>query len=807
MKTDFIEKPIIIKDIPNDSPFDSILLENNEKQIEEVCEFLQDDNKKLMLVNGFRGTGKSSVINFVSTNLNRETLILRYNCFETTILDDMLLSFFDTFRNYTIQGKIVPPRIKTENFTQKINSYFNSITRPILIVIDSYDAILRNNRNEVLSFVKHLMMLSNIKVLLIGRSFQFDDFQDLEYSRATILAFSQPLFEKYLRANGIKQIGVLSTELYKHSKGYFNHINLAVKIMNLRGVSLVQFLEKYSKSFMSFPEFIYRETLSLVDPVSAHLFRLLTVMRMPIHVNLLNSLHLFNNERSYFFVSNSVLAVEGECLYLKDYFREIIDNQIPENVMVKLHCACIDLYNTQLPLKPLERDLKLSRQTMRNEIEYHSMFLPKKPVILPKNTQVIDVNPVVEVKTEDANSKQVKPENIKPEIEETKEEKLNKINFIIEDEAVLDNIADSIKGFVTDTVVTSQMEEESNDMTLTQILNSAKQEEQKYNYKYVVILYQNALNKKDDDNFYKFLPTIYIKLAKAYKHLSNWYEALEYYTQAQDFYYNASNFDKVCEIKLEIANIYYIIYKYDNARYILNELENNQDLPNELKIRVNMTLAKLSENPKKEFEYYEKSLPLVDMETNKSVVAELYYKYAGACDEEDKTKTAVEYYKKCIELDSNPHTSKFLSRALANLAELYDEAGSSKFAIKYYNESMKIDLMKKDYNGLYFSAGHLAEIYSSFDTEKALNYMTQALEYAKELKEAFYIANASLELGDYFFVRKNIEQAYKYFIEAYKIAQKSFTKENLNKIESRLEDIKRQVSEEQYQTLQDKYGK
>src|SRR5574344_922843 len=529
---------------------------------------------------------------------------------------------------------------------------------------------------------------------------------------------------------------------------------------------IVKILEKYSKSFMSFPEFIYRETLSLVDPVSAHLFRLLTVMRMTIHVNLLNSLHLFNNERSYFFVSNSVLAVEGECLYLKDYFREIIDNQIPENVMVKLHCACIDLYNTQLPLKPLERDLKLSRQTMRNEIEYHSMFLPKKPVILPKNTQVIDVNPVVEVKTEDANSKQVKPENIKP-----------------------------------------QIEEESNDMTLTQILNSAKHEEQKYNYKSVVILYQNALNKKDDDNFYKFLPTIYIKLAKAYKHLSNWYEALEYYTQAQDFYYNASNFDKVCEIKLEIANIYYIIYKYDNARYILNELENNQDLPNELKIRVNMTLAKLSENPKKEFEYYEKSLPLVDMETNKSVVAELYYKYAGACDEEDKTKTAVEYYKKCIELDSNPHTSKFLSRALANLAELYDEAGSSKFAIKYYNESMKIDLMKKDYNGLYFSAGHLAEIYSSFDTEKALNYMTQALEYAKELKEAFYIANASLELGDYFFVRKNIEPAYKYFIEAYKIAQKSFTKENLNKIESRLEDIKRQVSEEQYQTLQDKYGK
>ena len=87
--------------------------------------------------------------------------------------------------------------------------------------------------------------------------------------------------------------------------------------------------------------------------------------------------------------------------------------------------------------------------------------------------------------------------------------------------------------------------------------------------------------------------------------------------------------------------------------------------------------------------------------------------------------------------------------ALSNLAELYDEAGSTKLAVKYYNESIKVDTIMKNYNGLYYSAIHLAEIYASGNDEKSLEYMNKALEYAKLLKEPFYIAGASLEIGDF----------------------------------------------------------
>lgn len=86
--------------------------------------------------------------------------------------------------------------------------------------------------------------------------------------------------------------------------------------------------------------------------------------------------------------------------------------------------------------------------------------------------------------------------------------------------------------------------------------------------------------------------------------MSDWYEALEYYTQAQDFYVNASNQEKVYETKLAIANIYYLMYKHDNAKFILSELEKAQDLPNELAIRVNLACAKLANDLHSEHKYY-----------------------------------------------------------------------------------------------------------------------------------------------------------------------------------------------------------
>jgi len=799
MNTSYINQKINIKDISPDLPYNTYLIGNNEKQIDQICDFLQND-KKLLLINGFAGSGKGEILNYVNSNLNENVVLIRYMCLETTILDDMLLSFFETFRNYALKGTITLPKAKVDNFTQKINSYFNAVNNPIVVILHSFQSILKENKKDILNFIEHLEKFENIKIILSSRTFNYEEFNNVDYDRVSILAFSKEYFEKCLRENEIKNIGPLSNELYKQTRGYYTYINLSIRIMQLRQYSLVKFLEVFSKSGMGFSEFVRKEALMLIDPVSLHLFRLLALMRIPIHVNLIKSLHLFNQERIYFFVQNYLLSVDGESLYLKDFYREIIEQQIQQSVMIKLHKACVDLYETQLPLKPMERDLRLSRQTMRNEIDYHCLFLPKKPPVQsfqPNLAQFVQpLTPKQETTGQTPTTAPVK--------EETKEEKIEKINFIFEDESILDNIALSINNFIQEKVTNKEITLSSTKMPLTDILNNAKEQESKYNYKQAVMLYQSALNKTDDDNFDTFLPTIYKRLVTSYKQLSDWHNALEYLTKLQDYYFNISEEEKAWEVQLDMANIYFTTYKQDNARYILNELDQKPNLPNDLRIKVYLTLAKISGNLNEEFSYYKKSVKLITPDTDKSILAQLYYRIGGIFDEKDDIEKAVFYYKKCIEINKD---NNYLSRAMANLAELCDETGKTDLAVKYYEKSIEIDKEIKNYNGLYSSARHLSEIYAPKDSAKSLDYLNQAYNYAKQLNEPFYIADVSSEIGNYYLLRKDFENAYKYFIQAKNTAKTSMSKDNAEKFDSKTEYIKKFVSPDEFAKLEKKYGK
>ena len=374
-----VDKKTILK---QDIGINPVLIENNVSKIESILEFFNTPSP-LLLVNGFMGTGKVQVVNQALSFLSEDVITLKYNCFETTILDDILLEFFDNFKKLTAQGTIPTPKVKSENFTQKINAYFDCIDKPVLIVINSFEQILKDYKQDILDFFFHLSKSYKIKTLIISRKFDYEDFKQ-NFQRVSINALEKGIFEKYLREEGFKQIGPLSDELYKYTRGYWFYTTLSIKIMQFRKLSLADFMSGYTQSFQTFNDFILREALSLVDPVSGHLFRFLTIMRHPVNVKLLQTLNLYDADRIAYFVDNLVLTREGSMIYLQDYYKIIAENSITENIAVKIHKSCVDLYNTQLPLKPLERDLLISRQTMRREMEYHSLYLPKKPVIAQK---------------------------------------------------------------------------------------------------------------------------------------------------------------------------------------------------------------------------------------------------------------------------------------------------------------------------------------------------------------------------------------------------------------------------------------
>lgn len=787
------QKSIFKNDI---SGINQFLLENSSRQVENIVGFLQD-NTPLLLVNGFLGTGKESIVHHcLDTTLSERSIVLQYNCFETTILDDILLSFFEEFKKLSALEKINVPKIKTENFTQKINAYFQTINTPAVVVINSFDAVLKSNKPEILGFIYHLCSLSNIKVVIISRVFDLTDFEGkVKYKKVTMLALEKSIFEKYLRAEDIKQIGPLSDELYKHTRGYFFYTTLAIKIMKLRNLNLVDFIDGFSKSFLSFNDFILREALALIDPVSGHMFRFLTVMRHPVSIKLLKTLNLWNEEKMLFFINNLVLSKFEESVYLKDYYKNIAENSIPPNVAIKLHQGCIDLYNTQLPLKPLERDIVVSRQTMRNEIEYHSMFIPKKYYF--KSRELSEVN---SINTQDVNTTHETPQAPK---EENNKEKIKHMSFIFDDDeyGVLDKIADSIKNFLTYSDEKARQEKEENKLSLTELMNLAKKEETSFNYKHAISLYLKALALDNDEDYYTYLPTIYTKLAFAYQNISDWYDAQKYFEMAGDFYSTTGDIEKINETKYNIANIFYMTFKKDKAKTILCEIEKN-NISDELRIKVLNALANLSNDSNLAYNYYKKALEINPINIDKAALSELYFKFALVNEDRGDDNTALEYYKKCISLDSNPKTNPNLSSAISNIALLYDDIGESEIAIKYYLESIKLDEQTKNLNGIYTSSMKLAEIYSAKDPKKAVEYYNNALYYANTLNEPFYIISTATALGDFYFNRKENEQALKNYKHAYNYAKDGIYKENAPKILQRIEDIKMRVGEERFKELE-----
>ncbi len=776
-------------------PVTHILAENNNNQFLKMHEFFMYD-KFLLLVSGFMGTGKSSIIDYFATFLKQETIVLKYNCYETTNLEDLLLAFFEKFKVLEAQNIIREPKIRSDNFAQKINSYFISISAPIVVIIDSFEQVLKNNKTEIIDFLKHLSHTDKVKVIIAGRTFDLNDFEKkFDYTKIMVGALDKPIFEKYLKLYDIKTIGPVSDELYKHTRGYFLYVSLALKIMQIRGLSMYEFLDGYSKSFLSYNDFILREALALIDPVSGHLFRFLTIIRHPVNINLLKMLQLYDEFKIKIFVETLILSVDENSIYLKDYYKVIAENSIPVNVAVKIHKSCVDLYNTQLPLKPMERALLISRATMRSEIEFHSTFLPKKPVVKPK--YIIENGLRID-----------QPQEIPP-VEQDEKQDIKNISFIFESEeseaSIMNGIAESINEFITFTDEQIKQIEKENNMSLVELINLARQQENKFNFKRVVMIYQRILMMKNDQNYLKFLPIVYTRLGAAYEKLSDWFNSLKYYEDALKIYLTSSDILKATDIKLLIANVYYQMFKRDKAKEVLTELVSEENLPVEIYIKSFIKLADISdEEPQTAYDYLKKALQFVENAEDEVLLAELYYKLGILSDETGEVKQAVMCYKNCVELaeDKNPYASG----AYTNLAAIYEESDAKDSAEKFYELSLELDEKSGNDNGIYHSSMKLASLTRRKNPEKALSYYEKAYEMAEKLKEPLYKVSTSMALGDFYnlYLKNSSIALEKYFIARY-TGEGKIGDKNMAKINKRIEDVKAILGESKFDEIQRRF--
>lgn len=790
---DFLKQEELLNQTKNSiNPF---LLENNASQVEKIYEFYKG-NTNLLYINGFLGTGKAEIVKYSTNFLSAETIVLKYNCFNSTVLDDILLSFFSEFKKMSSQNIISEPKIRTENFTQKINSYFSQIERPFLIILDSFEAILDENRKEILDFIFHLNSMQKVKIIIIGRTFESKYFKDIPIERITTYALEREIFEKFLKAEKIKiSIGMVD-EFYKHTRGYYFFTALSIKLMKNEDLSLVEFLTKLKDSYLPFYNFLEKQAFKLISASERNLFWFLAVIRHPISIDLLKKLKFYDEEKVNFLIENFIIIQDGSQIYIQDYFKEEIDESAVAHILQKIRQYIIDLYLTQLPLKPLERDICISRQTMRKEIEYHKLFLPRKLNVT--ENPALDINYLSYSKVFEAGEK-LKDEEEIVEKEATKEA-LSTIDLTQRKniQINLENLPFQKK----EKISVVKIEQEPENLTLKDIIGLTKQFEVSYNYPKVIELCKKALVMKNDSEYQNYLPLIYKRLAFAYQKVADYENSLKFYELTKALYENAQDFVKVNHIKFNIAKVYYETYKIEDSKEILLEVVDSEDTPDILVVKSYLQLVNLEEslsNQQNAFEYCKLAIEKSNSRMDEEILSELYFKYALMMDDQGDTKTAIEFYNKCINQDYR--VNKFLSSAYSNIATLYSEKNDIENAISNYKKAYEIDKQSNNLEGIYYSASKLASILQRRHPDDALLYFNTALDTAKMMKDDFYIVSASLAIGDYYYDINHNEIALKHYLAAFDLAQHNFSRDNLNKINVRINDIKFRMGVEKFDQL------
>lgn len=840
----FLEKKDLLKQ--NSEVIDPFVLENNKENLENIYDFYGSE-KPILFVNGFMGTGKKQVVNYSLNFLSKETIVLWYNCFETTILDDILLCFFNEFKKLQTQGVISGLKVKTENFTAKINAYFTSIEKPFVIVLNSYDSIQKENLQEIVDFINHVIGFEKVKVVIVSRTIDrksFDD--DTKYERMTLSALDKGLFEKFLKQNKISFSSSQLDDLYKHTRGYYFYTSLTVSILKSKNYDVKTFMETFKLSFLSYNKFLEKEIIDIIPAISVQFFWLLCIMRHGVTSQILKQMHYYNEENIDFLTKNLLLVQSNGLIFVHDYFREQMDIAIPENVSQKLHKFIIDFYESQLPLKPLERGILLSRQTIRNEIEYHTLFLPKKVGEINTNAYKamakgleFDLSRIKQGK--DAQSQQqidIKEDSQKvyPRQQEKKPDyistvspnvsnvdiNLNDLPFkLTEDELKMlnntstgKNVSERMQSSINfdikreDSDMPIQQEEQEFKETLMYCLQMANEEASKYNFKLACDWYKRALTFNKDENYINELPVIYTKMAYAYHKLNEIDNSLKYYGLAKEFYNQIGEIVKENYIKLNIANVYYETYKFDLAKTTLLEIISTKDNPHILTTKAYIALANIEDslsNGNLAFDYYKKALELSNTTMDVETLSELYFKYALCSDDRNDITTAIEYYEKCININRDPKVNKFLSSAYSNIATLYLEKRDNAIAVKNFLQAYQIDEANENYDGIYFSATKLAQIMQRKFPDKAIFYFKKAKQCAEKLNDIFYMASSLLALGDFYYGQKQDALALDEYFTALDLVKNDFSKDNIAKIEMRINDIKFRIGADKFAVIENEY--
>lgn len=750
MEYNFLDKSLQIENIilPDSDEINSCLLKNNNAEIKKVLNFISS-NEKILHLHGFMGTGKRQLINYVCEFLDKEVIKLECYCREATVCDDILLDFTEKIDKLSI-SKNVNINTKITTLNVKLKQQILSIKKPFLIILHSFDSILEENVELIKNYLIELLEIENIKLIITSRAMMPTILNNINIDKKIFLkALSKDIFRKFIESNNLKNADMVLNDFYKYTRGYYYYIALTVKIIQAMKVDLNEFLQKFNQSGIGFDSYLGITYINLLPNTIRNFFWFLRTVRHGLTLNALAELELYDEFSIEYLKTNLMIFEINETLFVHDYFLQKIDISIPQKTQIKLHKYILGIYETQLKVPVKERSILISRQAMRAEIEYHNACIS-------------------ELQNETADP---------PIVEKPVEEPATQITVQENKDSLLSNEIEKAKRYTKDKKYTEAIE-----------------------------AYKNILDMENVD-----LITVIdsrLQLANLYKLINENSSSLHYYELVEIYYKQHKEFINLNYLYYEMADLYYKMYKHNRAIETIKKVIYSVDTPQSLMVNACTLLGNIyldMNNYKDAYDYYQKAIESLDENVDKSTLSELYFKFALVNDEQGEDTVAFDFYNKCIAINEN---NSYKALSYSNLGSCYLESENLADSLACFTKAYDIEKQTNNYDGIYYNSVYIAKIHIKNKSNKALNFLIEAKKSAEFINEEFYILEASIALGDYYYNNKSThKEALIEYLKARTIAEKLSREIDLSKITQRINDMKLRMNEEDFWELEKKYAK
>ncbi|MEP0984640.1 tetratricopeptide repeat protein [Ekhidna sp.] len=241
-----------------------------------------------------------------------------------------------------------------------------------------------------------------------------------------------------------------------------------------------------------------------------------------------------------------------------------------------------------------------------------------------------------------------------------------------------------------------------------------------------------------------------------------------------------------------MGNAYFGKAQYDSARDAFEKsLKIFQEINNEESVAISISSIGVTYSEQGKFskalEMYQEALLIFDKIQNLNALANIYNNIANIYLGRDEFDKAFEYFIKTYKYDSitgnktgRAHTLLNIGNVLVHLDEYENAKRNYWKAIELASASGAVCvtcLPMTQLGDLYLEQG----IYDS-----AYYYISRALEVAKDCQSSRSMASVYLDLGEYYEIQDNLDEAEKVLIEGFKIAEKNGLKPNLEELSNAL---------------------